>query len=211
MRTSALIFVVSLCFFACKAQTNRFNINETFTGVSKVNVSMVFSDIFIESAEGDEVKVDGYVEWDSTKKKYEIEAYMKGSTLYVKLENSHKNISGKNSGKLFITMPKSVNAEVSVVSGDININGVGTDEVTCNSVSGDITAENIGCDLELNSVSGDFKVASIAGDVESNTVSGDTYLSKVKGDFEGNSVSGDFTISELSGSKDISTLSGDVR
>ncbi len=210
MKTSALILVMSLFFLIGKAQTQRFDVDNSFSGISDIDVSMVFSDIFIEKAEGEQVKVNGYIEWDSNKK-YEIKAYKKGSTLVVELENGHKSYSGKASGKLYITMPSSVNAEVSVVSGNINISGVGSDDVECNSVSGDITAEDIGCDIELNSVSGDIKVVAVDGDVESNTVSGDTYISKIKGDFEGNSISGDFTISELSGSRDISTLSGRVR
>jgi len=202
---------ICLCFVVfVNAQNKSVSIDKTFEDITEVEVNVIFSDVTIKAVEGNTVSVKGSIEWERAKDIYEIKTHQSGTTLIIEVDHP-RNVKGNASGEFYITMPRMTDADINNVSGDIEVNGIGQRKVKCNTVSGNITAENIGSDVSANSVSGDIILSKIKGNAKSNTVSGDHSLSDIDGNLKGGSVSGDFKITNLKGNKEISTISGSVR
>jgi len=206
-----LTFIGIICICATlHSQNRKVEVDKTFENITEVEVNVVFSEVVIESTSGNEVRVQGSINWEREKDDYEIVTRKSGTTLIVEVEHP-RNSRGSASGKFHITMPTMTDADVNSVSGDIEITGIGQRKVKCNNVSGDITANKIGSDISANTVSGDITLNDIKGNAKSNTVSGDAELSNIDGNLKGNSVSGDFRIINLKGNREINTLSGSIR
>jgi DUF4097 and DUF4098 domain-containing protein YvlB len=192
------------------AQQKKVEVDKTFENITNVEVNVVFSDVVVESAEGNSVHVTGSLSWDREKDEYEIKTHQSGTTLIIEVEHP-RNSKGGASGHFHITMPAMTDVDINSVSGDIKVTGVGQRLVKCNTVSGDIITQKIGSDVSANTVSGDITMNEVKGNAKSNTVSGDAELTDIDGNFKGNSVSGDFRITNLKGNREINTLSGSVR
>jgi DUF4097 and DUF4098 domain-containing protein YvlB len=117
------------------------------------------------------------------------------------------------SADLEIRIPEHSRVEISAVSADITLDDHQGD-ARIKVVSGDISAQAGGRELEAISVSGDISVdgADAAGHVRVKSVSGDVRVSHYSGEVEAGSVSGDLGIAldEVHGAR-LSTTSGDVR
>ncbi|WP_430814854.1 DUF4097 family beta strand repeat-containing protein [Carboxylicivirga sp. RSCT41] len=207
-----LLLLIGIIGFSAAsiAQDKKVEVDKKFENITEVEVNVVFSDVVIEQAAGNEVHVTGSVTWERDKDEYKIVTRKSGTTLYVEVDHP-RNSKGNASGRFHITMPAMTDADVNSVSGDIKVTGIGQRRVKCNTVSGDIVAKKIGSDVSANTVSGDIVMDGVKGNAKSNTVSGDAELANIDGNLKGNSVSGDFRISNLKGNREISTLSGSVR
>jgi hypothetical protein len=113
---------------------------------------------------------------------------------------------------LHVQIPKDSELDVSAVSADLLTSAVlGVQRL--NTVSGDVTAELAGSDLELKSVSGDVKVKGHGqpARLHITTVSGDVHLDHGAGDLEAGTVSGTLVLSlDSTRSVRVRTTSGDV-
>ena len=203
--------IALLCIIALvSAQNKNVSIDKTFENITDVKVNVIFSDVVVKAAEGNTVSVKGSIQWERTKNNYEIKTRQSGTILIVEVVHP-RNTKGNASGEFYITMPAMTDVDISSISGDIMVDGVGQRKVKCNAVSGDITAQQIGSDVYAGSVSGDIRLSNIKGNAKANTVSGDLTLSNIDGNFKGSSVSGDFNVTNLKGTREISTVSGSVR
>jgi len=113
---------------------------------------------------------------------------------------------------LHVQVPKDSELTVSAVSADVTTAGV-TGVQRLHTVSGDITAELAGSDLELKSVSGDVKLKGHGqpARLHMSTVSGDVHLEHGAGDLEAGTVSGTLVVSlDSARSVRARTTSGDV-
>ncbi len=114
--------------------------------------------------------------------------------------------------QLHVRVPKDSELRVSTVSADANISGVnGVQRI--NAVSGDVTTEIAGANLELKTVSGDVKVKGHGqpAQLRVTSVSGDVHLEHGAGDLETSSVSGTLVISlDSARSVQARTTSGDM-
>jgi DUF4097 and DUF4098 domain-containing protein YvlB len=115
--------------------------------------------------------------------------------------------------KLHIKVPKNSEVDVSAVSADVKSSGVlGVQRLTA--VSGDMTAELAGSDVELKTVSGDLKIKGHGqpARLRVTTVSGDVHLEHGGGDLEASTVSGTLVVS-LEGVRSVQarSTSGDMR
>ena len=124
---------------------------------------------------------------------------------------SHSSRDGD--AKLRVQIPKDSELHLATVSADSSITGVlGAQRL--NAVSGNVTTEIAGADLELKTVSGDVKVRGHgqAARLYVSTVSGDVHLDHGAGDLETSSVSGDLLLS-LNSARSVHarTTSGDLR
>ena len=98
--------------------------------------------------------------------------------------------------RLEVKIPKDSELVVSAVSADVTSNGVqGVQRI--NSVSGDVSAEIAGSDVEAKSVSGDVRLKGHGqtAHVRASTVSGDLRIEHAAGDLEVTTVSGTITAS----------------
>jgi DUF4097 and DUF4098 domain-containing protein YvlB len=120
--------------------------------------------------------------------------------------------SGDSEAHLHIQIPKDSELTVSAVSADVSTAGVlGVQRL--NAVSGDITAEIAGSDLELKTVSGDVKVKGHGQPARLNvsTVSGDVRLDHGAGELEAGTVSGTLVVSlDSARAVRLRSTSGDV-
>jgi hypothetical protein len=113
---------------------------------------------------------------------------------------------------LHVQVPKDSELTVSAVSADVTTAGV-TGVQRLNAVSGNITAELAGSDLELKTVSGDVKLKGHGqpARLHMSTVSGDVHLEHGAGDLEAGTVSGTLVVSlDSARSVRTRTTSGDV-
>jgi DUF4097 and DUF4098 domain-containing protein YvlB len=113
---------------------------------------------------------------------------------------------------LHVQIPKDSELTVSAVSADVTTSGVSGVQ-RLHTVSGDITAELGGSDLELKSVSGDVKLKGHGqpARLHVSTVSGDVHLEHGAGDLEAGTVSGTLVVSlDSARSVRAHSTSGDV-
>ncbi len=82
--------------------------------------------------------------------------------------------------------------------------------LNANTVSGDVTCEDIGGDLKAKTVSGDVIVTGAKNGANCSTTSGDVEIDNVIGDVKLHTVSGDVLADEIKGSVDADTVSGSV-
>lgn len=121
------------------------------------------------------------------------------------------------------------NIVIRAVSGDIDIEGVKSNEIILDACCGlqkiedkenELILNMISNDIDLkvpnktniriSSVSGDIECTEITGNLEVQTASGDLELEKISGKVEIKSASGDIEISKFSGAVDVKTASGDI-
>lgn len=114
---------------------------------------------------------------------------------------------------LHVKVPKDSELDVSAVSADVTAAGIqGVQHL--NTVSGNLTSELAGSDIEVKSVSGDIKLKGRGqpARLRVNSVSGDVHLEHGAGDLETSSVSGSLVISlDSAHSVRVRTTSGDLR
>ena len=112
----------------------------------------------------------------------------------VKVVLPHSGHGGE--ADLHVQIPKDSELAVSAVSADVATAGV-TGAQRLNTVSGDITAELGGSDLELKSVSGNVKLKGHGqpARLHVSTVSGDVHLEHGAGELEAGTVSGTLVVS----------------
>ncbi len=128
----------------------------------------------------------------------------------VKVVLPHSGHGGE--ADLHVQIPKDSELAVSAVSADVATAGV-TGAQRLNTVSGDITAELGGSDLELKSVSGNVKLKGHGqpARLHVSTVSGDVHLEHGAGELEAGTVSGTLVVSlDSARSVRARSTSGDV-
>ena len=118
---------------------------------------------------------------------------------------------GEGAAHLKIRVPQNSSLEVSLVSADLRISGVGGNQ-HLQTVSGDIEGDVGSGDLQVNTVSGDVHLTAHNGhSAQIKTVSGDVNLSGMSGDLTLNTVSGDTmaTLGDLA-RVSLESVSGDI-
>jgi len=115
--------------------------------------------------------------------------------------------------RLQVKIPKDSELNVSAISADVTTSGVlGVQRL--NAVSGDVTAELAGADVELKTVSGNLRLQGHGqpARLHLSTVSGDLNLEHGAGDLEASTVNGTLILS-LDGARSVHarTTSGDLR
>ena len=120
---------------------------------------------------------------------------------------------GRSEGSdLKIKVPLDSSLSISVVSADVNIEGV-TGRHGINAVSGDVDAALGGGDGEISTVSGDIDVrgSRTAGELRVTAVSGDLQIVEVVGELYASTVSGDIDVAKSNlGRVKLATTNGDI-
>jgi Putative adhesin len=134
-----------------------------------------------------------------------------GRTVIKVVLSGHSGHDGET--HLHVQIPQDSELDVSAVSADVTSAGVlGMQRLSV--VSGEVTAELAGSDLELKTVSGDVRLKGHGqpARLHVSTVSGDVHLEHGAGDLEAGSVSGTLVVS-LDSARTVRarTTSGDLR
>ena len=168
--------------------------------------------------------VSGNIEvsgWDRTEVSVHAELAAGAEGVDVSSESGHTSIKVRQphgfghggEARLQVKIPKDSELDVSAVSADVRTSGVlGVQRLSA--VSGDVTAEIAGADVELKMVSGNVQVKGHGqgARLRASTVSGDLHLEHVGGDIEAGTVNGALVTSlENAHSVRAHTTSGDLR
>jgi len=141
-----------------------------------------------------------------------VEVSSEGGHTSIKVMQPHASGHG-GEARLQVHIPKDSELDVSAVSADVITSGVlGVQRLSA--VSGDVTAELAGADVELKTVSGSVRLKGHgqAARLRVSTVSGDVHLEQGGGDIEASTVNGEL-IASLDGAHSVRarTTSGDLR
>jgi len=172
-----------------------------------VEVSNVSGEITIEGWNQSKVEVTGTIGRDV--KELIVERDGDDVSIKVKLPRGSSSASDAD---LHIRVPEGSSINVGTVSADIDVTGV-NGEQSLHTVSGNVTTESRGDDVSAESVSGDVDVSGDGSDseVEANTVSGDVTIKRVAGEVVGESVSGSVEVQGGSFDRaDLNTVNGEV-
>ncbi|HYM27913.1 MAG TPA: DUF4097 family beta strand repeat-containing protein [Steroidobacteraceae bacterium] len=168
--------------------------------------------------------VSGSIEvtgWDRQEVSVQAELGADVERVEVTSEGDHTTIkvvlpqhgSRRGDAMLHVKVPKDSELDVSAVSADLTATGVqGVQRL--NAVSGDVSSELFGSDLELKTVSGDVKLKGHGqpARLRVTSVSGDVHLEHGAGELETNTVSGSLVLSlDSARSVRARTTSGDLR
>jgi DUF4097 and DUF4098 domain-containing protein YvlB len=132
------------------------------------------------------------------------------TTVRVVLPNG-SSWTGNSEAHLKVRVPQRSSLEVSLVSADLRVNGVGGSQ-HLKTVSGDIQGDVGGGELQVDTVSGDVHLTAHDGhSAQIKTVSGDITVGGTDGEFTLNTVSGDATVTlgDLKRAH-LETVSGDI-
>jgi DUF4097 and DUF4098 domain-containing protein YvlB len=140
-----------------------------------------------------------------------VDVSTEGGHTSIKVELPNHSRGGE--AELHVEVPKDSEVNVSAVTADVTSQGVlGIQRLSA--VSGDVTAEIAGSDVEARTVSGGIRLKGHGqpARLHVSTVSGDVHLEHGAGDFEGNTVSGSLTLSlDTARSVRWRSTSGDMR
>jgi hypothetical protein len=141
-----------------------------------------------------------------------VEMNSEGGHTRIEVTQRHGSSHG-GGARLQVKIPKDSELDVSAVSADVTTGGVlGAQRLS--SVSGDVTAELAGVDVELKTVSGNVRLKGHGQEarLRVSTVSGDVHLEHGGGDVEARTVNGTLVASlERAHSVRAHTTSGDLR
>jgi hypothetical protein len=141
-----------------------------------------------------------------------VEVGSEGGRTTIKVILPHTSGRG-GEARLQVKIPKDSELNVSAVSADVTTSGVlGVQRLSA--VSGEVTAELAGADVELKTVSGNLRLKGHGqpARLHLSTVSGDVHLEHGAGDFEASTVNGTLIVSlDSARSVRARTTSGDLR
>jgi DUF4097 and DUF4098 domain-containing protein YvlB len=171
-----------------------------------VDISNVSGTIEVKGWDRAEVSV--HAELDSDADRVEVSNEHGHTSIRVSASHGHGG-----DVDLHVQIPKDSELNVTAVSADVKSQGVlGAQHLSA--VSGDVTAEIAGSDIEAKAVSGEIKLKGRGqpARLRVSTVSGDIHLEHGAGDFEGSTVSGTLVVS-LDSARSVRwrSTSGDVR
>ena len=180
---------------------------------ARVEISNVRGTVAVSAWDKAEVSLDGSLGSDS---KLDISGDAGHLTLKVMGEkDSWVHGNGPNSDSdLVLRVPRTAALDVSVVSADANVTGVGGKTLEVASVSGGVTVSAGAPDVDVNSVSGDVTFANGAAAMTRahlQTVSGNINAKGLAGHIKVETVSGDMVVSAGSVQDlEAGTVSGDA-
>jgi DUF4097 and DUF4098 domain-containing protein YvlB len=173
-----------------------------------VEISNVSGSIEVSGWDRNEVSV--HAELDAGVERVDVSS--DGGRTTVKVVLPHVSSQG-GEARLQVKIPKASELNISAVNADVISNGViGVQRLSA--VSGNITAELDGADVELKTVSGDLRLKGHGQPARAHlsTVSGNVQLEHGAGDVEASTVNGTLSLS-LDGANSVRarTTAGDVR
>lgn len=190
------------------------------SGINKISVSGVSSEISIETHNSDKVEAHFYgnVTTSNQDALPYLEVFKEGSTAVVRVKHpnvTNVSINGKTSLDVKIPEDWARGLEISSVSGKITATELIGDKVQLNTTSGEIEVDNITAeDIILQSVSGGFNLGNLEADgtIKKSTISGSCTVNEVQaGEIALESTSGSTTIHNANADKITSTsISGAV-
>lgn len=185
-----------------RESSSKLSVNEekkvSIQNINEINISSVSADIKIIKTDDKDMRVHYYGNFLGGNTTPQLIVDTSDNSINVSTEH---NILRSFHGRLNIDvyLPKDYNKSLtcSTVSGDITSDNLNVDNFSCKTTSGNIDADSIKSNKnKFDTVSGDIDIKKLSGDVTFATVSGEANISydKFSNNIEGKSVSGDINI-----------------
>ena len=172
--------MILICPMVVKSQVLVSTVDETFSGVTSIDVKGIFCSVELEAGATANVTLVGEIRaikpYDDLKIKYTH----RGNTLTVWVEIP-PHITGQTKGFLRFTVPRNVLLKVENTSGKIVVNGIGSETISLTTTAGSINANNIPCNAVLSSMTGAINCKTINGNMMASSTSGNIHAKGVKG------------------------------
>ncbi len=211
---SKLIFLVALfLIFNTVAVYSQKILAEAKFSIEKakyLEVEGSFCNIELNGYTGSALKMDGKIEGSGDPDKYEIVYREDGNRIKVWIERPN-NIWRNIQGLLHFDVPENVIIIVDNSSGNIEAEGLNSDEITLEASSGNITGRNLQGVLRLKCSSGNITLSDQNGNATLRASSGNLRVDEVKGDLEAHASSGNITIYEVLGDVEADCSSGNIK
>ncbi|WP_373521785.1 DUF4097 family beta strand repeat-containing protein [Aquiflexum sp.] len=188
------------------------DVNRSFSGISKIEVSGGLLDIEYLGNSGNDVSVNAFLE--STNHDQDIVFVTMGNVLKIShnVNNTRSNWGNvRTKGHIKIRGPQSVELDMKAGSGSVSVDNITGDMTNLNVGSGSIKGSNINGDVYAKAGSGSIKLSDINGDVNGQIGSGSAEIKNVAGSLNYNSGSGGVKASEIRGLVNISLTSGSAK
>ncbi|HEY0503104.1 MAG TPA: DUF4097 family beta strand repeat-containing protein [Lysobacter sp.] len=184
----------------------------------RVEIENVKGSVEVRAWDRPEVKIEGSL--GEGVERLEIEGDRSHLNVRVKYPNrGGVNLFGSGDKAeptdLRLMVPLRADLDIDVVSADVNVEGVASNELSIDAVSGDVTVAAAPREAEFDSVSGDLMLTINSHRVSAETVSGDLVLrGRLDGEVDVETVSGGIEVNTLRNRLQRlggSSVSGDIR
>lgn len=182
-------------------------INQVFENITELDVGTVSGDCIVKAGTGDEVTVNLVYQYSPTGC-FEPEFVQNGDRLRLS-ERFRQSRSCNGYSEWTITVPSSINVDVSSASGSISLTGC-EGEHSLESASGRIEVEDCRGDFEIDNASGRVEITNSDGEFNIDNASGRIRLQNVSGSFNVDNASGDVVVADARGDFSIDNASGDI-
>lgn len=183
-------------------------INQSFEGISKIDISISSGDIVFEKSADKKVSVA----MTSTANEYDPTIEKQGNKLVINEDKMRNVRSWSGSVSWTIALPDGLEIDHNTGSGDIKISGL---KVTAgmNSGSGNFRITASEGEIDINTGSGDIEATAMKGVLKMNCGSGDISLDDMNAEITANVGSGDIDVAKLvlTGKSSFNSGSGDVQ
>ncbi len=203
----AFVFTFSSCVLQSQKIVDE--VNQSFTGVEKLDVKGSFCTIEVISHEGDQVDFKGELKAVGKAEKYKIVHQKDGSTLKVRIETPRMNI-GMISGSLIFKVPGNINLDIDNSSGRVMVSGVNSNEFLVEASSGSLEIENIKADAKVSTSSGRIRLNGLDGNLYIESSSGSQKIENVNGNVKAEASSGRILMENINGDITAGTSSGSI-
>ena len=180
-------------------------LNKTFSGVKRIQISTSSGDCSLSKASNSSVTVDLTHTFGDN---YDPEIRQDGDRLIIKEKFRSNSSRGESMWKL--TVPDGVEVDFATGSGNLNASNLAMD-LDVNTGSGDISVQQLKGDLRGNTGSGNITLTEASGEIKVNTASGDIEADKIDGELSLNCGSGDIMILDSQASFLANTGSGKIK
>lgn len=197
--------------------------------IDEVLVEGNFCDVYV--SHGDRLVFDGIIKGNGQKGDFLIASIESGHSVVFKVERKAADhfFQGSQTARLDLIIPDGVSLTVRNSSGDVDIQHFDGDKLDVTASSGDLSMDDIHCDVKLETSSGDLNLKHVIGNVTMRSSSGDQQfahlqgnllthatsgnilIEDLKGDLRAEATSGDMTLNHIEGELDVNTTSGDIR
>ena len=150
-----------------------------------VDLGLISGDVVVTAADRGEVRIRASSEYIPLRFEHV------GNTVRVSTESGRYRRSGEQ--RMEVVVPVGARVRASSVSGNVSVRGT-HGELEANSVSGDVTVEDVTRRASLSSVSGNVRARDLDADVRVRAVSGDVTIERVVGEIDAESVSGEVSL-----------------
>lgn len=204
----ALVFALSSC--ALQSQKIVDEVNQSFTGVEKLDVKGTFCKVEVISHQHDHVDFKGELKAVGKSEKYKIVYQKKGSTLKVRIETPRMN-TRMLGGSLIFNVPKNTNLDIDNSSGSVLVSGVNSDEFLVEASSGSLEIENIKANAKIATSSGRIRLNNLEGNLNMESSSGSQKIENIDGNVQAEASSGRVLMENINGNVTVKTSSGSIQ